>query len=151
MKTKYIITILLSLLAATSVAVYFIVNQPKDLGPIVFRHKNASQTTPTSPSANKINTIYKVELSSQEKDQVTKTVDAFMNDFKLPKGDFQNSYTLEVAQRLNDTLMVITDPEQKENDTHAIIYLRKTAGVWQVDRNAGPWCSLEEFERNNCQ
>ncbi len=150
MKLKYKITLILLLIAVTCVAVYFINNQTQDLGPVVFK-KNNSQTTGLSQTPNKINAIYRVSLSDLEKDQVVKSVDAFMNEFKLPKGDFQNSYTLLVERRLKDAMRVVTDPEQTKNDTHAIIYLRKVEGIWQVDRNAGPWCTLEEFEQRNCQ
>ena len=150
MKLKYKIILILFLVAITCIAVYFITNQTKDLGPIVFK-KNSSQTAGLNNPPNKIDAIYKVSLSDLEKDQVLKSVDAFMNEFKLPKGSFQNSYTLRVERRLNDALMVITDPEQKENDTHAIIYLRKIGAIWEVDKNAGPWCSLEEFEQHKCE
>jgi len=150
MKPKYKITLILLLVAVTCIAVYFIYNQTQDLGPIVFK-RNSSQTTSQNHTPNKIDAIYKASLSDTEKEQVVKSVDAFMNEFKLPRGDFQNSYTLLVERRLNDTLKVVTDPEQAKNDTHAILYLRKVNDVWQVDENAGPWCTLEEFEQRNCQ
>lgn len=151
MKLKYKIIFILFLIAITCIAVYFIDNQTQDLGPIVFKQKNILQTKPLSSFPNKINTVYKVSLSDLEKEQVVKSVDEFMNEYKLPQGDFQNSYTLMVETRIKDAMKVVTDPEQPKNDTHAIIYLRKIDNAWQVDKNSGPWCTLEEFEQNNCQ
>jgi hypothetical protein len=100
---------------------------------------------------NKIIAVYKADLTVLEKDQVMRSVDAFMNAYKLPHGDFQNTYTLLVERRLNDVMLVITDPEQPKNDTHATLYLRKANDIWSVDPSGGPWCTLEEFERNDCE
>lgn len=115
------------------------------------RNAPAMQTTDSNYPPNKIIVIYKVGLTDTEKEQVLKSVDTFMNKYKLPRSNSQNSYTLLIEKRLNDALEVITDPEQLKNDAHTIIYLRKINSLWQVDQNAGPWCTLEEFEQHNCE
>lgn len=100
--------------------------------------------------SNNITAVYKVEMSEEEKQQVTSGVDAFMREYKLPKG-MSSAYTLQVDSKLNNALKVLTNPESPESDFHATLYLRKVNGTWAVDQNAGPWCTLEQFEQGKCE
>lgn len=49
MKPKYLTIIILALIAAAVVSVYFIVNQPQDLGPIVVNHNTMPASKPLTP------------------------------------------------------------------------------------------------------
>lgn len=98
---------------------------------------------------NNISVISKIVISDSEKDQIAKSVDAFMNEYKLPQG-VQNSYTLSIEKRLNESIEIIVNPGETGDTGNIIIHARKTDGVWRVDPSGGPWCTLEEFEQRNC-
>ncbi|MBI5530122.1 MAG: hypothetical protein HY918_01330 [Candidatus Doudnabacteria bacterium] len=138
---KISLGVIILLLIVAGISVYF-KYQKKDAAP--------EQTIKSSYKPNKIDVVDKTNLPAGEKDQVTKAVDDFMNQYKLPHSETQNAYVLQIEKRLNDALEVKTDPDKAKSDTNTTIYLRKTNNQWEVDKTAGPWCTLEEFEQNNC-
>ncbi len=92
---------------------------------------------------------YSVDLEESEKRQIAAGVDDYMNTYRLPKG-IATEYTMRVEQRIGDAIRVMTNPDELDDFT-AILYFRKVDGVWQLDEGAGPWCTLEEFERYDCE
>lgn len=98
---------------------------------------------------NKITLTSKVDLSSAEKDQISKSVDGYMNEYKLPKG-IQNSYIISIEKRLNESIRIVVNPGDEGDFGNIIIYARKIGGTWQVNPSGGPWCTLEEFDSGEC-
>ncbi|MES2213577.1 MAG: hypothetical protein V4473_01920 [Patescibacteria group bacterium] len=96
---------------------------------------------------NQVVVTSKVSLTDLERGQIEKSVDEFMNEYKLPKG-VQNSYTFSIEKRLNDSIQIIVDADVENNTV--VLYARKTNYFWQVDPSAGPWCTLESFDDKSC-
>ena len=98
---------------------------------------------------NKVTVVNNVSLSVKEQEGLLKSVDEYMNEYKLPKG-VENSYKIFIESRLNNSIKIEINPEDKYWDSRTTIYARKTNNVWQVDPGSGPWCTLEEFDREEC-
>ena len=110
---------------------------------------NGSSTQPTPTLQNDVTITSKVPLAISEIEQLATSVDAFMNEYKLPKG-VPNSYTLSIEKRLGNAVEVFVSPGENGDSDHYVIQARKTDNVWQVDPNGGPWCTLEAFEQKTC-
>ena len=109
--------------------------------------KESSQEELTN---NQIIITSQVAFMIPEIQQIVKSVDGFMNQYKLPK-EVQNVYTISIVERKNDAIKIIIDPKEKDALYNNVLYARKTNAEWAVDANAGPWCaSLKTFEENNC-
>jgi len=99
---------------------------------------------------NKVSIQSHIPLTVDEIDQITKSVDEFMNEYKLPGGG-QYSYTILVEQKLNNSLKIVVNPEETGDIGNIVLYARRTNDIWQLDPRGGPWCSsLEEFEQGDC-
>ncbi len=98
---------------------------------------------------NQVTIVSKVDISWSERDQLAKSVDQFMNEYKLPKG-VQNTYSMTIEKRLNDSIEISTMVLGAGADDSVVIFAKKTSGVWQVDPNGGPWCTIETFDNNTC-
>lgn len=98
---------------------------------------------------NVITLTSNIELSDTEKEELKNSVDAFMNEYKLPKG-IQNSYALSIEKRKNDAVEMMVNKGEEGDLGNIVIHARKVGGVWQVDPSGGPWCTLEQFEGGDC-
>lgn len=99
---------------------------------------------------NEVTVTSKVSnLSEKEKEELKSSVDAFMNEYKLPKG-VPNSYTLSIEKMKNDAIEMVVNPLREGDLGNIVIHARKVDGVWQVDPSGGPWCTLEQFESGDC-
>ena len=91
-----------------------------------------------------------IELSDIEKEELKNSVDAFMNEYKLPKG-ISNSYDISVEKRKNDAIEMVVNKGEEGDLGNIVIHARKVGGVWQVDPSGGLGCTLEQFESGDCQ
>ncbi|MFA6270057.1 MAG: hypothetical protein WC657_02500 [Candidatus Paceibacterota bacterium] len=98
---------------------------------------------------NNITLTSKVSLSSSEKEQILDSVDGFINEYKLPKG-IQNTYKILIEKQLNESIRIVVNPGEEGEVGNLIIYARRVNNVWRVDPNGGPWCTLEEFDQQQC-
>jgi hypothetical protein len=98
---------------------------------------------------NEITFTSQTTLDQKENVEIIKSVDDFMNEYKLPKG-VDNFYEISVEKRAADSIEIFVTFGEENNKESAIIYAEKTNGVWNVDPNAGPWCTLETFANKTC-
>lgn len=111
---------------------------------ILFTGYKTSYAPEETLPANEITFASQVELTEKDKAELIKSVDDFMNEYKLPQG-VPNSYLIRVERRLGDAVeMNVSFGES------AILHAEKKDGVWQVDPNGGPWCTLETFVDKTC-
>lgn len=120
-------------------------------GFIFLNKQPADKTQSLTPEIkNSITIVDSVGLETNEKNQIKAAIDAFMKEYKLPKG-VESSYTLQIQERINNALQVETEPQQAQSDLHAVLFLKKTDGVWQIDLSTLPNCTLKQFEKGECE
>lgn len=98
---------------------------------------------------NEITFASKINITKIEKEQIEKSVDLFMNEYKLPKG-VKNSYKISVESILNDSVKIIVNEFEIGDAGNVVIYARKINNTWEVDPKSGPWCTLETFSDRTC-
>lgn len=135
MKIYKIISVVLLVFLLTSLFYFYSLDRNKEGEKEVFH--------------NKVEFTTKVTLTDLEKEQLIKSVDGFMNEYKLPKG-VQNSYRFDIEKRLNDSIQILVNLGQEQDSENIIIHARKINNVWEVDPNGGPWCTLENFDDKTC-
>ncbi len=119
------------------------------LAGLIYFYNPINKKTVQNTFQNNVAIRSKVVLPMVEQEQLVKSVDAFMGEYKLPKG-VQNSYTLSIEKRLDDAIEMIVNPGEEGDIGSIVIHARKTNNVWQVDTSGGPWCTLETFEDKSC-
>jgi len=102
----------------------------------------------TSPK-NDITFRGQVNLTEKDKAELIKSVDDFMNEYKLPKG-VPTPYLIRVERRLGDAVEIDVSFGEDDYTESATLHAEKISGVWQVDPNGGPWCTLETFVDKTC-
>jgi hypothetical protein len=116
---------------------------------ILFYYHPINKNTEESFLQNKITLTSNVNITDLEKEQIKKSVDFFMSEYKLPKS-VPSSYKILVENILNDSIKIIVNQFETGDAGNVVIYARKINGVWQVDSNSGPWCTLETFSDKTC-
>jgi hypothetical protein len=104
----------------------------------------------TFSASNTVEVISGVPLPKQEQDSLLVSIDSFMSEYRLPKG-LNNSYKVDIRSRLHDSIKIIINPEDLSSGSKTVLYAHRENGIWKVDSNGGPWCSLEEFDANRCR
>lgn len=98
---------------------------------------------------NKVTTESNIMLTESEKETLLKSVDGYMNEYRLPKG-VENSYEVLIDSRLNDSIKILINPKDKYSDSKTTVYARKINNIWTVDSKSGPWCTLADFDSGEC-
>lgn len=98
---------------------------------------------------NDITFANQVELTEKDKAELIKSVDDFMNEHKRSK-EVLGSYLIRVERRLGNAVEMNISFEEEAHTESLVVYAEKKSGVWQVDPNGGPWCTLETFVDKTC-
>jgi hypothetical protein len=98
---------------------------------------------------NKVAIVTRIPLEAFEIMQLASATDRFMNEYKLPKG-VQSSYDLLIDKRLNNSIRIVVNESKEGDDGNVVLYASRVNEVWTLDPNAGPWCTLEEFDKKEC-